>query len=254
MMNYFITSVSDEQWWKSVLQKEDNTTTAHNSKVKKVFDTCEYAAEFSNLKLPTVPQILDWHTEGKVPNLPAPLNSAYDLPANWPKMLKSFTDAKTLVELGFARHTEKIRKKKKQKDSDTNDQSDDDEMDGQNDQPENQSIPLSFLIVDSSNSNYTAIEAHMNVLGHRVVQAFTVTWALQLVRDSITNSSTIHAVLIAAYMPSDETVIGGETVALQLRKLEYSGQVIVWNPEQPACTRSDKPSCSQSIDTLVEGI
>jgi hypothetical protein len=55
-------------------------------------------------------------------------------------------------------------------------------------------------------------------------------------------------------MPSDETVIGGETVALQLRKLEYSGQVIVWNPEQPACTRSDKPLCSQSIDTLVEGI
>ena len=111
----------------------------------------------------------------------------------------------------------------------------------------------SILIVDDSKI-YNDMLTETVGGSFDVIQAFTVTEALELVRDSITNSSTIHAVLIAAYMPSDETVIGGETVALQLRKLEYSGQVIVWNPEQPACTRSDKPSCTESIDTLVEGI
>jgi hypothetical protein len=41
---------------------------------------------------------------------------------------------------------------------------------------------------------------------------------------------------------------------LQLRKIGYSGQVIVWNSDEPGCTRIDKPESVDNIGKVLEGI
>ena len=120
--------------------------------------------------------------------------------------------------------------------------------------PDDQPIQLSFLIVDGSNTITALIKSYMEVLKHSVAQAFNDTEALESVRDSIENGAPYDAVLIAAFMPFGETVISGETVAMRLRQIDYSGQVIVWNSDKPACTRIDKPDCLESIENVVEGI
>jgi hypothetical protein len=206
-------------------------------------------------------------------------------------MLKSFSDEKTLIQLGFAREAEQVRKKKKKKDANDKNQNDEDDRDpndeddrdpndeddkdpndeddkdpndeneeDQNDEeyeqqnPVDQQINLSFLIVDIENTYNDSIKSNMMLLGHNVAQAFDHTEALDFVKASIENSAPYHAVLIAAQMPCGETVIGGETVALQLRKIGYSGQVIVWNSDEPGCTRIDKPESVDNIGKVLEGI